>query len=220
MTWLARTIGLASWASPLRTSRRLARFALAEEGSMIDLRVAARLTPSAARAARYLAHAADEERHARMFGSHARDWAERAGAAPPPPAHADAEDLFERLGEARFLAFVHRGERRGRREFEQYRAHFARRGETRTVAIFETILEDERRHEAESRALLVELAGERAARRASLEVTLWESWRTWLRVGRASSALLYTLVMALVYLASAPLALALRRSARTRTSSP
>jgi rubrerythrin len=219
LTLLARTIGLASWAFPVRTSRRLARFALAEEGSMVDLRIAARLTPSPERAAKYLEHAADEERHARMFRAHAHEWAERARASSEGPSHADVEYLFERLGETRFLAFVHRGERRGRMQFEHYRDHFARRRESRTAALFETILEDERRHEAYSRELLVALVGERGATRAGLEVAAWQAWRTWRRLGRAMGGALYVAVMTLVYLLSAPLAIALRLRAR-RTLGP
>lgn len=176
---------------------------------MIDLRIAARLTSSPERAATYLAHAADEERHARMFGAHAREWAERAGLPGAAPEHADVEHLFERLGEERFVAFVHRGERRGRVQFEHYRDHFARRGEEKTAALFGAIVEDERRHEETSGALLVALAGPRASR-VRVEVALWEAWRTWLRLGRALSGVVYALAMAVVYVLSAPLALAMR----------
>lgn len=209
MTLAARTVGLATWRWPGRTSRRFARFALAEEGSMIDLRIAARLTASPERAARYLAHAADEERHARMFAAHAREWAERAGLDAPAPAHADVEHLFEQLGEERFLAFVHRGERRGRRQFERYRDHFAARGETKTAALFAAVIDDERRHESYTGALLVEIAGARAGRRRA-EVAVWEAWRTWLRAGRAVTGVLYAAAMLLVYVLAAPLALVLR----------
>lgn len=211
MSVLARTVGRLTWSFPARTARRLHRFALAEQASMIDLVIAARRTPSAARAARYLAHAADEQRHARMFSAHAREWAERANVPPPPPPRADVEHLFDTLGEAGFLALVHLGERHGRRDFEQYRAQFARRGEARTAAIFEAVLADERRHEASSWALLVEVAGsEGAARRALLKIGARQAWRAWLRAGRVLGNAVYVVLAALLYLACAPLALAVR----------
>jgi rubrerythrin len=209
---LARTLGVLTWRSPARTARRLASFARAEEGSLIDLRIAARLTASVERAAAYLRHAADEEKHARMFASHAREWSERAGVALEH-GPVDGEHLFQRLGEIGFLAFVHRAESRGRREFEAYRDDFRRRGEPRSAALFEVILEDERRHEAYSRALLVELAGsERAARMALGRALAWEAWRTWRRAGSALAGGLYAVLVALLYLAMAPLAWAMRAS--------
>ncbi len=211
MSLLARTVGRISWSFPARTAWRLHRFALAEQASMIDLVLAARATPSPARAAAYLAHAADEARHCRMFTTHAREWAERAGIEAPPAPHADVEHLYQTLGEVAFLALVYRGERHGRRDFEAYRALFARRGETKTAALFEAVVADERRHEESARALLVEVAGdEGAARRALARAALRDAFRAWMRLGRAWSSALYVVTTALLYLACAPLALAVR----------
>lgn len=210
MSLLARSVGLLTWRSSARTARRLASFARAEEGSLVDLRMAACLTPSVERAAAYLQHAADEEKHARMFASHAREWSERAQIQLEREP-VDVEHLFQRLGEVGFLAFVHRAEGRGRREFEAYRDDFTRRGEPRSAALFEVILKDERRHETYSRALLVELAGsERAARMALARSLGWEAWRTWRRVGSALAGAVYALLVGLLYLAMAPLAWAMR----------
>lgn len=217
MTILARTVGVWTWGLGRRPARRLHAFALAEHGSMIDLRLAARRCEVPERAARYLEHAADEARHARMFARRAAGLARRAGGPPLPPARADTERLFERLGEVDFLAFVHRGERRGRAQFEVYEASFARRGDARTAALFAAVIEDERRHEAYSRALLEELAGSpAAARRALRKMALWEAWRVYRRLGRAVATRLYTAAMILTYALSAPLALLVRVARPTR----
>ena len=178
---------------------------------MIDLVLAARLTTSPSRAAAYLAHAADEARHAKMFSAHAREWAERAGLDALPPVRADVEHLFESLGETAFLALVHRGERHGRADFEVYRAQFERRGEHKTVALFDAVLVDERRHEARSREMLLAVAGsELAARRALRFAALRATWRAWLRLGRGMGRALYAALASVLYVLAAPIALAVR----------
>ena len=108
----------------------------------------------------------------------------------------DAEDLFERLGEVGFLAFVHRGEQRGRRQFDSYRDHFAHAGDDRMRALFDAVLVDERRHEQYTGTLLREVAGgERAARRALRAAAAWEAWRSWRRAGRALAGVAYVAAM-------------------------
>ncbi len=210
MSLLARTVGRFTWLAPGRIATRLHRFALAEQGSMIDLTIAARLTQSPTRAAAYLAHAGDEARHARMFETQANEWASRAGIALALP-RADVEHLFETLGEVGFLALVHRGERSGLREFEVYRDQFARRGEPRTALVFDAILPDERRHEATSWAMLVEVSGSEAqARRALRSAAMRAAWRSWLRAGRTIGRAVYVVLTAMLYLLCAPLALAVR----------
>jgi hypothetical protein len=155
------------WRLPGHAPRKLESFGRAEEGSRIDLLAAAHATPSLSRRARYLRHALDETRHAAMFARRANELRAERGLPPAGPPRADSEALFERLGELAFLAFVHRGERRGRRQFEVYARHFARHGDQRTRALFEAILVDELEHEAYTRELLVELCGdERMARKA------------------------------------------------------
>ncbi|HVV82944.1 MAG TPA: ferritin-like domain-containing protein, partial [Kofleriaceae bacterium] len=167
---------------------------------------AAHATTSLDRRVRYLRHALDETRHAAMFTRRANELRAARGLPPAGPPRADTEALFARLGEVGFLAFVHRGERRGRRQFEVYARHFGRRGDDRTRALFEAILVDERQHEAYTRELLVELCGERGARRALRRAGRWEAWRTWRRAGRALAAALYTVAMTALYLVIAPLA--------------
>jgi len=190
------------WRVPGHRARKLYGFARAEQGSRIDLLHAAQRTPSLARRALYLRHAVDETRHAGMFWRRANEL--RPGFTPPV---ADTERLFERLGETRFLAFVHRGEQRGREQFELYQRHFAGRGDARTEALFQAILVDEERHERYTRELLVELAGgERAARKALRRVALWQAWRTWRRAGRVLANGLFVLAMTAIYLVCGPVA--------------
>lgn len=208
LTWLVTPI---VWRIPGHGARKLWRFARAEQGSRIDLLQAARLTTSLRRRALYLRHALDEARHAQMFW---RRGNELAGAGSPPPV-ADTEELFARLGELGFLAFVHRGEQRGRRLFEHYARHFGRRGDSRTQALFEGILVDEERHERYTAELLVELAGsEAAARRALRRAAVWEAWRTWRRAGRAIAGSLYTVAMIAVYVVAGPIAAVASRLGR------
>lgn len=205
------------WRLPGHAPRKLEAFGRAEEGSRIDLLAAAHATPSLARRARYLRHALDETRHAAMFARRANELRAARGLAPSGPPRADSEALFERLGEVGFLAFVHRGERRGRRQFEVYARHFARHGDERTRALFDAILADEREHEGYTRALLVELAGERGAARALRRAGWWEAWRTWRRAGRALAHAVYAVAMTALYLVVAPLAwLGLRGRARRK----
>jgi rubrerythrin len=194
-----------------RVAPRLHAFARAEEGSRRDLRLAAAACESAERAALYLRHANDEKRHAAVLTRRADEIRGDRGEPPLGAAEADVEALFETLGELRFLAFVHRGEARGRRQFEAHATFFRGRGDERTARMFEAILEDERRHEAYSRELLVELAGgDREARRALRSAAAWGAWRAFRRAGRATVGPLFALSMWILYALSAPLAVLVR----------
>ncbi len=211
-TTAARLLSPLAWRTPARSARKLHSFALAEQGSMLDLRLAAARTPSPARAAAYLRHADDEARHAQMFARRAQRLAAEAHRPPAlGPVHADSERLFEALGERDFLAFVHVGEERARKQFEAYVTWFAGQGRDLDRALFETILVDERRHGAYTRALLGELAGDEAeARRALRRVARWELGRKWMRAGRFVAERVYLVTMLALYLLAAPLALLVR----------
>jgi rubrerythrin len=208
---LARLLSPLAWRTPARSARKLHAFALAEHGSMLDLRLAAARTPSPARAAAYLRHADDEARHAQMFARRAGKLAgEAARPFVLPPVRADSERLFERLGEPDFLAFVHLGEERARRQFEAYVAWFKGQARDHDAALFEAVLGDERRHGAYTRELLLALVGEREARRALRRVARWELGRRWLRAGRFLAERLYLALTLALYLLAAPLALLVR----------
>jgi hypothetical protein len=203
---LARWLNPLVWRSPARVARKLHAFALAEQGSMLDMRIAASRTPSPQRAAAYLRHADDEARHAQMFDRRARKLSKDLG-----PLHADCEQLFDALGELDFVAFVHLGEARALAQFETYVAWFTKTGREQDRVLFETIMVDERRHSAYTLALLLELAGSEAeARRALRRVGRWELGRRWLRAGRFVAERVYVLTMLIVYLLAAPLSLLVR----------
>jgi len=186
-------------------------FARAEQGSLIDLLQAARMTDSPERRTLYVRHALDEARHAHMFAQAAATARAQAGLHGLGDPRADTEQLFERLGETGFLAFVHHSERRGRMQFEGYRDHFARAGNGRLRALFETILTDERRHEEYSWELLVDVSGgEARARRALARARRWELWRGWRRLGRFLADRFFLCAAIALYVLIAPLGLAFR----------
>lgn len=196
----------ASWRVPGRTWRRLYAFAEAEHESALELRCAAASTPDASRAALYLKHAEDETRHARIL----RRRAEVARGEPLPPPRTAHADLFARLGEVGFLAFVFRGERRGRRQFEAHVRFFAGRDPALCKAL-SAILDDERRHERYTHALLTELS-ERPGR--ELRRVAWRERRMrWGRAGAWLTAPIFALLMFALYILSSPLALFVRRDA-------
>jgi rubrerythrin len=219
----ARLFGPLAARIPGHSARMLLGFARAELASMLDLRAAAEASPSEARRALYLRHALDEERHARMLHQRGAELMRARGEAPPSPPRADTEALFESLGELAFLAFVHRGERRGRMQFEVHRDAFARRGDDKTRALFEALIGDERRHEAYTWELLVEMAGGEIAARAALRrAAAWEAWRLWRRAGRALAQLIYMALMSVLFVALLPWSLLVRvfRPVRTGWTAP
>jgi hypothetical protein len=210
---LARWLNPLVWRRPGHAGRKLHAFALAEQGSMLDMRIAASRTPSPQRAAAYLRHADDEARHAQMFDRRARKLAGELG-----PLTADCEQLFDALGELDFLAFVHTGEARALAQFETYVAWFATQGREQDRVLFETIMVDERRHTAYTRELLLELAGsEAAAKQALRRVGRWELGRRWLRAGRFVAERVYVSTMLIVYVLAAPLALLVRAARPIRS---
>ena len=208
---LARVSSPWAWRSPAASARKFHGFALAEHGSMLDLRLAAARTASPARAAAYLRHADDEARHAQMFARRARRLAGEARRPPAlPPVRADSERLFDVLGERDFLAFVHYGEDRARRQFEAYVTWFKGQARDQDAALLETILVDERRHGEYTLALLRELAGDAEAARALRRVARWELGRRWLRAGRFVAERVYVALTLALYVLAAPLALLVR----------
>ncbi|AUX40292.1 hypothetical protein SOCE26_016920 [Sorangium cellulosum] len=220
---LARLVNPVVWRIPGHGARKLFEFSLAEHGSMLDLKAAARLTPSADRRAAYVRHLLDETRHAQMFALRSAELRKRAGLESLGFPNADTEALFEKLGEVGFLAFVHRGESRGRQQFETYRDWFARQGDDRSRALFEAILQDEKQHESYTWELLVELTGGESAARAELrKAVLWEAWRTWRRAGRFLAEKLYFVLMLVLYAMLAPFRLmaAVMRPAKPGWSLP
>lgn len=215
IAWLT---SLVVWRSSAHTARKLYGFALAEQGSAIDLSMAAQLCRDPERAAVYLQHAMDESRHAVMFSRRAADLQLARGMPSYGAPRADVDHLYETLGEMAFVAFVHRGETRARTQFEVYQAYFEKHADAKTAAVFSRVLDDERRHATYTWELLVRLSGStRAARRELRRSAAWEAGRTWLRYGRSVSRRAFTLTMWLLYLLIAPLGLLLRARAPRAT---
>ncbi|MEM6955833.1 MAG: hypothetical protein AAF645_09090 [Myxococcota bacterium] len=190
-----------SWRLPGRRWRRLFAFAAAEAESALELRYAAARTESPERAALYLRHAEDEARHARIL----LHWARQArGQSLPdlPRAHAQ---LFRHLGENVFLAFVHRGERRGRRQFEAHVRFFSKR-DPRLAAALRSILADEVQHER--------YTGELAEHECRKQARRFDVLHRYRRAGAALTYPLFAGLMALLYVLASPLSLLLGRAPR------
>ncbi len=205
MLLLARLMRPLRWRSPGSTSRMLLAFARAERSSFYDMMEAANATVDLPRKAQYLAHAVDEARHAKMFTLRALEL-DPSRAADPALFHSDFEHLFSRLGEARFMAFVHLGERRGRAQMQLFRDELQQlegspRADPKTKALLDAVMKDETQHESYSLALSTTLGGSLAGARA------WELRRGWLRAGAAVTGFLFTVSMSLLYLLLFPLAL-------------
>lgn len=205
--WLG---GNVAFASSARTARLLGGFARTEAQSSLELRRAAQVCEDIQRRALYLRHALDEARHAQAFAEQASIVARTAGLQTIQGPAAGSEDLFERHGEARFLAFVHHGERRGRLQFEVYARLLRRKGQHSLAELFELLVADELQHEAYAARVLLELAGPRAAQRARRWAARSETWRGFRRSGRRMAGAVYSACMLLVYLALAPYALAFK----------
>jgi rubrerythrin len=211
MALYAALLAPIAWRVPGHAARMLHGFARAEQGSAIDLLAAANLSPSPARRALYLRHALDEKRHATMFARRASELRRAGGEGSLGPASADTEQLFERLGEIGFLAFVHLGEARATADLAVHARTCQRRGDARSAALFEAILGDEARHAAYTTELLAELAGgPREARRAIRQARLWEAWRLWRRAGRTLATGVYQILMIALFVLCAPLAIVIR----------
>ncbi|MCA9570861.1 MAG: ferritin-like domain-containing protein [Myxococcales bacterium] len=209
---LARLTAPLAWRSPRRNVERLLLFARAERNTLVELEQAANGTGDPARAAAYLVHAADEGRHAAMFVARARRIAEAAGLPAPASPHTDTAWLFATLGEPRFLAFVHHGEGRGRRQFEGYRD---RLDDPATSAMFAAIVEDELRHETYAGELLA-VASDAPAREVRA-ARLWEAWRTLRTVQRGLAGRMFALAVLLLVPLLLPLAAFTRRVRPTST---
>lgn len=182
----------------------LLAFARAERSSFYDMMEAANATADLPRKAQYLAHAVDEARHAKMFTLRALEL-DPSRAADPALFQSDFEHLFTRLGEARFMAFVHLGERRGRAQMQLFRDELQQlegstRADPKTKALLDAVMKDETQHERYSLALSTTLGGSLAGARA------WELKRGWVRAGAAVTGFIFTVLMSVLYLLLFPLA--------------
>jgi rubrerythrin len=196
------------WRSDAKIAAKLEGFAATEAGSALDMLKAAELTDDPHLRRLFFRHALDEARHAAMFRERARQLAPdaRHRASEYALIHATRQNLYERLGLVRFIAFVYLAERRGELQFRALREHF--RCDAELEALFADIGHDERFHVAYSRGLLRrwEKQGQRKmVRRALMRVRFQRALEAWRRSGRIFGDLMTRGMLALLYLVILPL---------------
>lgn len=181
------------------------RFSRAEWASSLDLAIAARLTPSAGRAAQYLRHAADERRHSYAFSMRAVELGIDGRRYPDVALQTRSDELYERLGEAKFLALVHFGEARSVAELEARAAVLRALGDERSATLCSAIVRDEQAHASYTWYLLCEAVGERHARRLILRARAYELWRRAQSQASVVTSALYVALTTAIYFIAAPL---------------
>src|SRR6185369_214776 len=151
------------WRTADRRARKLLRFAETEADGGRDLARAAELTCDPMLRRLLLRHAADEQRHAELFGGRGRLLL-RETAAPAGPAEAPAatapgargvDDVPAGMPDAPLLAFLHCSEKAAAGRFALYREVLA--DDPATQAVFTEVLRDEAFHVAYTRKHLARL---------------------------------------------------------------
>jgi hypothetical protein len=211
--WLTRATAPIAFATTARTARHLFGFARAEHESMLELRAAAAASAAPERAAAYLRHALDEQRHTAMFCLHAAELGTSVGLPGFGAPVTGCDGLFAHLGERGFLAFVHRGERHACEQFAAYRDYFAARRQDKLRALFSALIVDEMEHANYTLRLLAQDAAEQPARpsgaaaRALRHAAIGAAWRRFRRAGQALTLHLYNALMMVLYVLLLPLAI-------------
>jgi rubrerythrin len=206
--FVLRVLAPLVWRSDVKIAGKLEGFAATEAGSALDMLKAAELTDDPRLRRLFFEHALDEARHAQLFRDRARQLlvGSRRKASEYDVIRATRQNLYERLGLVRFVAFVYLAERRGELQFRALGDHF--RGRPDLEALFRRIGRDERFHVAYSRKLLGELRSggqARAVRRALLRIRLGRARDAWLRAGRIFGDLMSRALLGLLYLVVLPL---------------
>jgi rubrerythrin len=218
---LMRLSANVAWQGQRRIATKLHGFAMTEAGSAHDMFRAAELTRDPHARRLYLRHALDEARHSRRFSSAARSLDAAARPRRDERRHALPQDLYRRLGDERFLAFVHLSEAQALRQFAALADHFGRRAARgaphadELTRLFSEIAREERYHVAYSGHLLGLLFSEdeRAVRvkRALARERRALAWAAYKRMGVRFGARLAVLLMGVVFvLAMPPFALVMR----------
>jgi rubrerythrin len=205
---LVRLLAPLVWRSKVKTAAKLDEFASTEAGSALDMLKAAELCEEPILRRLFFRHALDEARHAQMFRDGARQLVVDAHrrASSYSLIHARRQNLFERLGLLRFIAFVYVAEKRGEAQFRALAKHFER--DPHLGPLFSRIAKDERFHVAYSAKLLAEWsrAGNgRAVRWALMRVQASRALEAWRRAGRLLGDAVGRIALGLVYLVVLPL---------------
>jgi rubrerythrin len=217
---LLRPLYWVIWLNAERRSRKLLQFSEVEASGGRDLVRAAELTQDARLRRLFLAHARDEERHARMF--RARGLAlQEEGSRASGKRFLDGIGSGERgLDDLRvededmhsLLAFIHLSERAAAREFATYRAVLSH--DPQTQALFERILHDEESHMNYSLAELNRVSPGNG-RGALWKARLRRVWRSYLRLAAGLANIISTVLLVIQYfILIPPFALAAKLSAR------
>jgi rubrerythrin len=204
------------WRTPEKMAAKLEGFAATEAGSALDMLKAAELTDDPELRWLFFRHAMDEARHAQMFRAEARRL---AGVSPARRSQYDLiratrQNLYERLGLVRFIAFVYLAERRGEAQFRGLAEHFA--DDPELARLFGRIGKDEKFHVSYTHMLLARWHKE--GRRAEVRRALWQVRGTraldaWRRSGRRIGDLLAKTLLTLIYLVVLPLFVVVQRIA-------
>ena len=211
---LLRLAAPLAWRDDRAIATKLMGFAATEQGSALDMLRAAERTADPRLRRLFLRHGLDEARHAQRFRDTARAIApEHAQARHHEAVRAERQDLWDNLGETRFVAFVYVSEARAAKQFAVLADHFA--GHGTLGPLFTEIGKDEQFHVAYSKQLLDEWreAGRgREVARALRRVKLTGAWGVWRRAGHRIGDRVVRLVMALLFLTVvAPFGLISRR---------
>lgn len=228
MSIVARSIksitGSFVWGHRRRTVQMLLAFARTEAGGAVDISRAAQQTRDDELRRHFVRHAADEERHAEMFRTRARDvFGSAEGTMPQPepvgvdllPAGTTTErgslsltdhgflpsDSFTEFGEVPYVAMLFLAEQQAAEDFSVHH-RLSRRRDPASAAMFESILRDERYHVAYARAQLDKWRSE--GRGAEVDKALrrmrWTRFKAqWVLVSFALGSGIGTLMMGLVY---------------------
>jgi hypothetical protein len=209
---LLRFVAPLAWRGRATIARRLMGFSHTEQGSALDMFRAAELTEDPRLRRLFYRHGLDEARHAQHFAQVAKSvGGSEANAGHYGRMHAIRQDLYERLGLVRFVAFVWLSESRAKAQFEALSEHFARHdteglGDT-LHRLFVTIGRDEQFHASYSLQLLDEWRAEgRGAEvdRAIRSVRMDEAWMAWRRAGRRIGDVLVRVTLSALFLAVLP----------------
>lgn len=202
--WQFRIVRLVApwvWRQEKKTATKLLEFAATEAGSALDMLKAAELVKEPKLRRLFFKHALDEARHAELFRAQASTYSGGQRLSEYAQVHAVRQNLFQRLGLLRFVAFVHRAEQQGQAHFQALGRHFS--GDPALSALFDRIERDERFHVAYSHKLLTEWSenGQAAlVRRARAQVRLGRLWEGWRRAGRRLGDVMTRAILGSLYL--------------------
>ncbi len=177
-----------AWRDDEAIATKLMGFAATEQGSALDMIRASELTDDPTLRRLFFRHGMDEARHAQRFREAARQLLGGRDGGPRTweAQHAVRQDLFQRWGTVRFVAFVWLSESRAREQFRVLAARFRTR-RPQLALLFDDIGRDEKVHAAYSGHLLDTWRAEGRedeVRSALRRVRIDGAWAAWRNSGR------------------------------------